>query len=44
MTWPPRVGRALHYYAAGMPIPPTWARTGHVVEQIGAHVFLEGVA
>ena len=41
---PPRVGRALHYYAAGMPIPPKWASTGHVFEQIGAHVFLEGVA
>lgn len=34
---------ARHYYAASLEHPPSWAATGELVAQIGAHRFYRGV-
>ena len=39
----PRVANALHYYAASMPTPPYWAKTGTMIGRVAGHLFLEGV-
>lgn len=40
----PQVGQATHYFAATMKQPPSWAKSGEFVKQVGAHLFFDKVA
>lgn len=39
----PQVKGATHYYAASMPQPPAWAKTGEFVAEAGGHLFFKSV-